>query len=71
MTITITIDNLPVEVRVIHYLPPEPPRGLYGHSTAPEVEWEGPGWLHAMADHFDLWGVIDELVIEGINNAAE
>jgi hypothetical protein len=71
MTITITIDNIPVAIRVIHYLPPEPPEGLYGHSSAPEVEWEGPDWLHAVADHFNLWAQIDRLVLEGIIDAAE
>lgn len=69
MTITIIIGGMPVEVQVTHYLPPEPPLGLYGHSGAPEVEWKGPDWLHAMADHFNLWGAIDKLVIEGISDA--
>lgn len=67
MTITITIDNLPVEVRVIHYLPAEPPRGLYGPGSAAEVVWVGgPDWLHAMAEHFDLWRAIDKLVLDAI-----
>lgn len=66
MTITITIGDLPVEVRVTHYQPPEPPRGLYGPGSAAEVEWEGPHWLHAMADHFSLWGAIDKLVLDAI-----
>lgn len=69
MTITITIDNLPVEMRIVHYLPPEPPRGLYGPGSAAEVDWEGPDWLHAVAEHFDLWDVIDKMVIEEINKA--
>lgn len=66
MTITIKIDGLPVELRVIHYTPPEPPRGLYGHTSAAEVEWEGPHWLQAMAGHFCLWDAIDKLVIDAI-----
>lgn len=66
MTITITIGNLTVEVQVTHYLPPEPPRGLYGPGSAPEAEWKGPDWLHAMAEHFDLWKQIDKLVINAI-----
>lgn len=71
MTITITIGDLPVEVQVTHYLPPEPPLGLYGPSSAPEAEWEGPDLLHAVADHFNLWDEIDKLVIEAINDAEE
>lgn len=66
MTITITISSLPVEVRIIHYLPPEPPQGLYGPGSAPEVEWSGPDWLHALADHFGLWGAIDKIVLDAI-----
>lgn len=69
MTVTITISKLPVEVQVTHYLPPEPPEGLYGPSSAPEVEWEGPAWLHAMADHFDLWRQIDQLVLSEIERS--
>lgn len=68
MTITIIIGDLPVEVQIVHYLPPEPPIGLFGYSFAAEVEWEGPRWLHAMADHFNLWSAIDKLVIEAIND---
>lgn len=68
MTVTIKINSLPVEVRIVHYLPPEPPRGLYGPGSAAEVEWVGPDWLHAMAVHFDLWDAIDKLVIEAIND---
>lgn len=66
MTTTITIDNLPVEVQVTHYLPPEPPRGLYGYGMAAEVEWIGPDWLHAVADYFNLWGAIDKMVLDAI-----
>lgn len=66
MTITITIGDLPVEVQVIHYLPPEPPLGLFGYGFAAEVEWVGPDWLLAMADHFNLWTQIDKLVIDAI-----
>ncbi len=66
MTITIKIDNLPVEVQVTYYLPPAPPRSLYGPGSAAEVEWEGPDWLHAVADHFNLWGAIDKLVLDAI-----
>lgn len=57
----ITIDNLPVELRITHYLPPEPPRGIYGPGSTAEVEW-----LHEMADHFNLWAQIDRLVLEAI-----
>lgn len=66
MTITITIDDLPVEVQVTHYLPPEPPIGLFGYSFPAEVEWIGPHWLLAMAHHFNLWAQIDKLVIDAI-----
>lgn len=66
MTITIKIDDLPVEVWVTHYQPPEPPRGLYGPGSAAEVEWIGPDWLHAVADHFNLWSAIDELVLDAV-----
>lgn len=34
MTITIKIDDLPVELRVVHYLPPEPPIGLCRYGFA-------------------------------------
>lgn len=66
MSVTITIDNLPVELRVTHYQPPAPPRGLYGQGSAAEVEWIGPDWLLAVADHFNLWDAIDELVLDAI-----
>lgn len=66
MTITIKIDNLPVEVQVTHYLPAEPPRGPYGYGFAAELVWVGPRWLYAVADHFNLWGAIDELVLDAI-----
>lgn len=67
MTITITIDNMPVEVRIVHYLPPEPPKGLYGPGSAAEVVWVGgPDWLHAVAEHFDLWKQIDKMVLGAI-----
>jgi hypothetical protein len=68
MTITITIDDLPVEVQITHYQPPALPRGPYGYVLAAEVEWIGPDWLHAVANHFNLWRAIDRLVIEAINN---
>lgn len=66
MTIAITIGDMPVELRVTHYLPPEPPRGLCGYGFAAEVEWIGPDWLHAIADHFDLWRAIDKLVLDAV-----
>lgn len=66
MTITITIGDLPVEVQVTYYTPPIQPPGVYGPGSAAEVEWEGPGWLLAMADHFNLWAQIDKLVIDAI-----
>ena len=69
MSVTITISEMPVELQITYYLPPEPPKGLYGAGSAAEVEWEGPAWLHAMADHFDLWRQIDQLVLSEIERS--